>query len=843
MLNSFRFVNVMWGETYTKLWLDVCLRSELFPNNMPAFKGTDSIYTIYTTKKEAELIRAADSFKELSSIMKTQIFYIEDIVDPDFLTKNKYTAMSDCHAHFIRSTQHEDSGLIIMSPDGVWSDYSFANVLKIAQTGKRLITVVGPRTNKETLLPEYLEKFGAKGPVGARDLVEIGIRNLHPEVECTFWHSKMQNNHPSWVLWKVGDEGVLNRAFHLHPIFIRPIRRDITSNGTIDGNYVLQACPDSKDVYIVTDSDEMFHVELSPPWKDGKNPNCPKTVLQIAQWARYGANARHLEFFKHKIRWHHKEISEQWKEVEQESDEIVNAVLTVLHRPQEQVSIDNATLSVLMLTHNSEGTVETALKALLEQSFKPKEIVVVDDGSTDKTVAVLDSLSKQHPCIKVIKLNEKKGLAIGLQIALNQSSGEFIYVASPDETVLPGFLEISVRMLSSYPNAGLCGSHVQLEHDDHIDALPSVQAFHNTAVNGYFTPAEFTKILERNNLGNPPLQTPTIVCRRSALLDAGGFLPELNGYGYIFAIQVMALRQGHCYVPEALVSQKESFVKKAIQHNPYSIEIVREVIKIIVRKEYQDIANWYETTAALSNNPVHVLKVITEKTENYRFFAPRLFRDITLDSLVKEKGVDTVELLKNVRDIYEQFHGAQKEVEDLVDIAQQAMARNEFKLAFETYGTVMRTFTRMPEGYIGYANAAVALQKVDEAARTLEEVMPLIHRNPPWINQVGVLYFKLGNFKKAQECFTQVIETNVGNLEAHNNLAILAVHENRLQDAMNHYTVALAVNPKDIDTILGYADLAMRLEQPKLARQALAKALDVDPSREEIGALLASLGA
>ena len=71
-------------------------------------------------------------------------------------------------------------------------------------------------------------------------------------------------------------------------------------------------------------------------------------------------------------------------------------------------------VSVLLPVRNAAATIEEAVRSMLSQTFRALEVVVVDDGSTDDTAAVLHGLAKEDPRVRVIT-----GEGLGLVGTLN----------------------------------------------------------------------------------------------------------------------------------------------------------------------------------------------------------------------------------------------------------------------------------------------------------------------------------------------------------------------------------------------------------------------------------------
>ena len=99
-----------------------------------------------------------------------------------------------------------------------------------------------------------------------------------------------------------------------------------------------------------------------------------------------------------------------------------------------------------------------ALAALLAQERAADEIIVIDDGSTDDSVRVIERFAAGAPSIRVLHNPNNIGVIPTLQRGLQAARGKYIYFAASDDWVLPGFFELALRRLEANPDVGLfCG--------------------------------------------------------------------------------------------------------------------------------------------------------------------------------------------------------------------------------------------------------------------------------------------------------------------------------------------------------------------------------------------------
>ena len=113
------------------------------------------------------------------------------------------------------------------------------------------------------------------------------------------------------------------------------------------------------------------------------------------------------------------------------------------------------TLSILMNNYNYAQFISEALQAIVDQSFQPYEVIVVDDASTDNSVEIIESFSRKYPYIQLIRNEKNQGALKTWFQGFELLTGDYFLSASSDDRIVPGLFEKSITLLSQYPNAGL----------------------------------------------------------------------------------------------------------------------------------------------------------------------------------------------------------------------------------------------------------------------------------------------------------------------------------------------------------------------------------------------------
>lgn len=116
-------------------------------------------------------------------------------------------------------------------------------------------------------------------------------------------------------------------------------------------------------------------------------------------------------------------------------------------------------VSVLMPVYNGEDFIAQAISSVLSQSFRDFELVVIDDGSVDKSAEIVASYDDKR--VRYFSNSINLGLSSTRNRAIELSSGEYLAWLDCDDISLPDRLLKQVAFLDENRNVGLCGTWVK----------------------------------------------------------------------------------------------------------------------------------------------------------------------------------------------------------------------------------------------------------------------------------------------------------------------------------------------------------------------------------------------
>lgn len=168
-------------------------------------------------------------------------------------------------------------------------------------------------------------------------------------------------------------------------------------------------------------------------------------------------------------------------------------------------------ITVLVPVHNGEDYLETALTSILGQSFSDFELLVINDGSTDRTQEIIEAVKDQR--VRCVRHEHNRGLIEVLNEGLGIAEGKYIARMDADDVCHPQRLEFQHRFLEVHADIGVVGTAVQvIDHERRPGPI-------------YRFPEQHDVIVWALSFLCPMVH-PSIMMRRDLVLSAGGYAPS-----------------------------------------------------------------------------------------------------------------------------------------------------------------------------------------------------------------------------------------------------------------------------------------------------------------------------
>ena len=278
------------------------------------------------------------------------------------------------------------------------------------------------------------------------------------------------------------------------------------------------------------------------------------------------------------------------------------------------------TLSVVLGNYNHGNYITEALDAILSQSFLPAEVIVIDDGSTDDSVEVIGEVARNHRIIRLFRNDKNRGVVFTYNRAVKIASGDYVYIATATDIVLPGFFEKSMDLLCQYPHAGLCHTELKAcdgrEYKSYLSKQPR-----------YFSIDELT--MKSKQRGYFYASGINSIMRRDALLQSGGLVPQAGPFCDLFAAMAIGIRHGLCYIPEPLVAiriMEDSYSGAVKRQGAQMRKLFQNILTLLDTPAYRELGEWIARTGVWPTLFPSMLYVLLKDRARWRYFSPGLVR-------------------------------------------------------------------------------------------------------------------------------------------------------------------------------------------------------------------------
>lgn len=252
-------------------------------------------------------------------------------------------------------------------------------------------------------------------------------------------------------------------------------------------------------------------------------------------------------------------------------------------------------ISFVTPNYNNGDLLPRMLESTLDQDYAADEIILIDDGSTDDSIFVIESWQKKYPQIKLIRQDRNRGIVHSVNRGLELAEGELIVLRSADDVSYPSFLSKSVSMMQVHPQAGYCCADIGVFTNDPSDYVTRSQTWSNES--RYFSPTEFARAFCGSEFwGN------SCMIRADAIKEAGNYIPELRWNCDWFMYMVIAARHGVCYIPEVLAGMRydeKSYCNQGVQDFNEHKDACLHMFELLLSDSYRDVIPFFNLSGCM----------------------------------------------------------------------------------------------------------------------------------------------------------------------------------------------------------------------------------------------------
>ncbi len=512
---------------------------------------------------------------------------------------------------------------------------------------------------------------------------------------------------------------------------------------------------------------------------------------------------------------------------------------TLIAAPRTKKDVKIHKVSIIILTYNQLEYTCKCIDSINKNTEMPFEIIIVDNGSKDKTPEWLVSEEKAGHITKVILNKENKGVAAGWNQGILEATGDYLLIMNNDIIVAKGWLENMVQCAESSPDIGMVGpmsnSVSGLQREARV-TYTNMREFHSFAENymktnsgnwwELFRIAGFAMLIkakalqktgnfdERFGKGNFEDDDYCIRIRRA------GYRILVAGDSFIHHFGGVSFAEGSVDWFDQMQKNQKIFNEKWTQIDKGIIESRRmngmeglliEAEKLIEEKDFI--------------GAIHKLMAIVEKEpKNYK-----AYNDLGLIAWYKGNLGDAEKFFEEALKINPGFEDSVFNLADLY-----ALKGNNEKQV-----DCLEKFIALKPDNTEALNRLSTLKSLREEKISNGE----LHTNEFEENLVAETNTLISEAKydEAIGLLTSLIEKDPDNSVAYNNMGLCAWYKGKINEAFWFFRKALALDPVYIDALYNFSDAAMVLGRIDEAKGVLSEALLKDPLLKDIRNYLAKL--
>lgn len=171
--------------------------------------------------------------------------------------------------------------------------------------------------------------------------------------------------------------------------------------------------------------------------------------------------------------------------------------------------INKPLVSVIIPVFNGASYLEEAVNSVKNSDYKKIEILLIDDGSTDKSKIICKKLEKKHENVRFYSFTENTGMGRVLNFALEKATGEYICRINQDDLMIKHRIRTQVKFLQDNPKVVAVGSYIKLFDEKN---QPTIVQF-----------LEKDTDIKKTWLMLSPFSDPSVMYRKKIALQVGGY--------------------------------------------------------------------------------------------------------------------------------------------------------------------------------------------------------------------------------------------------------------------------------------------------------------------------------
>ena len=245
----------------------------------------------------------------------------------------------------------------------------------------------------------------------------------------------------------------------------------------------------------------------------------------------------------------------------------------------------NPEISVLMPVYNAEKYLSQAIESVLQQTLSNFEFVIINDGSTDTSLKILQHYAAQDSRIRLIS-RENKGLVATLNEGINLINTPLIARMDADDLCRPARFEKQMAYMAEHPECVALGTRVMLIDSEGCPIVEFADKIEHESIDAAHLAEQGGSIVH-----------PSVVIRKNALASAGGYRPEFIHAEDLDLFLRLAEIGRLANLPDVLLDYRQHTNSIGYSHRQLQLESARHAVADAYNRRGLKYENNNETIA------------------------------------------------------------------------------------------------------------------------------------------------------------------------------------------------------------------------------------------------------
>lgn len=276
-------------------------------------------------------------------------------------------------------------------------------------------------------------------------------------------------------------------------------------------------------------------------------------------------------------------------------------------------------VSVVIPLYNKELQIVQTIKSVLGQTYSDVEVIIVDDGSTDRSVSMINN-NFTDSRIRIIHQNNA-GVSVARNRGVEESRGEYIAFLDADDEWKPDYLATQISMTKKYPECDVFAVNYEFKNSQGIITPTVIRKISFSGDDGVLV-----NYFEVASNSHPPMNSSTILVKKDAIQSIGGFPVGIKAGEDLLTWARLAVGFNIAYskIPYAIINvpaKSKTVAKRRMEKDDTVGAELDKLWKtnksVLGLRQY--LSHWYKMRASVAMRHGEILETIRESIKSIRY--------------------------------------------------------------------------------------------------------------------------------------------------------------------------------------------------------------------------------